>query len=286
MPEPTKNSNYCQCGQAMTKHATFRTGRYKSNHFDGPSRHSLYGTMAAMHENEAPPAVPATIDDLVCAFDSAYPTLDGQLGPKVRMRKQKTKGNPRTREVPNFNGWLNVHTLVQAGNETLERNGIKMEKIEIAETAAAGAAVSLHSSHAGPCVQQCSCTVHVTEADVLAAAEEIKKRQQQGTRSTASIVLDAKILTDDRSRSIAAGSKYVRLQPSTISSPEELRSAQASAASAGSTVPVYAPDTGRAAPASAFDPIPKSMPNGLPKGDGTRAEKIVHMFEEEFCTRT
>ena len=196
---------------------TFRTSGYKSNHFDGPARHSLYGTMAVMHENEAPPAVPATIDDLVCAFDSAYPTLDGQLGPKVRMRKQKTKGNPRTREVPNFNGWLNVHTLVQAGNETLERNGIKMEKIEIAETAAAGAAVSSHSSHAGSCVQQCSCTVHVTEADVLAAAEEIKKRQQQGTRSTASIVLDAKTLTDDRSRSIAAGSKYVRLKPSTTS---------------------------------------------------------------------
>ena len=80
---------------------TFRTGGYKSNHFDGPARHSLYGTMAAMHENEAPPAVPATIDDLVCAFDSAYPTLDSQLGPKVRMRKQKIKGNP-TREVPNF----------------------------------------------------------------------------------------------------------------------------------------------------------------------------------------
>ena len=58
---------------------TFRTGGCKSNHFDGPApsppRHSScsYGTMAAMHENEAP----LTIDDLVCAFDIAYPTLDG-----------------------------------------------------------------------------------------------------------------------------------------------------------------------------------------------------------------
>ncbi len=48
------------------------------------------------------------------------------------------------------------------------------------------------------------------------------------------------------------------------------------------TVPVYAPGTEAAAAASRFDAVPNSMPSGLPTGDGTRAAKIVHMFEEEF----
>jgi hypothetical protein len=50
---------------------------------------------------------------------------------------------------------------------------------------------------------------------------------------------------------------------------------------------VHAPGTGTVPPAAAaaarFDGIPKSMPNALPAGDGTRAEKLVRMFEVEFC---
>lgn len=232
--------------------------------------------MATMHENDAPP-VPLTIDHLVANFDNAYPTLKGQLGDKARTRKQKIKGDPTIRDVPNFNGWLNADKLVEAANDTLERNNVRLKKMEITGTAAAPAA---SGSRAGPCIQQCSCSLHLTEDDILAAAEEIKKRRLQATRSTTNVELDAKVLTNDRWRSVAAGSKYVRLTTSTISSVEELRPVAAAAA----TVPVYAPGTEpAAATASRFDAIPKSIPSALSKGDGTRAEKIVHMFEEEFC---
>jgi hypothetical protein len=234
--------------------------------------------MAATYENDAPP-VPRTIDQLVAHYDNAHPTLKGQLGDKPRTRKQKTKGDPTIRTVPNFNGWLNADKLVEAANDTLERNNVRLKKMEITGTGAAPAATG---SRAGPCIQQCSCSLHMTEDDILAAAEEIKKRRLQATRSTTDVELDAKVLTNDRSRSVAAASKYVRLKTSTISSVEELRPVAAAAA----TVPIYAPGTGTepaAAAASRFDAIPKSMPSALPKGDGTRAEKIVHMFEEEFC---
>ena len=233
--------------------------------------------MSATYENDAPP-VPLTIDHLVAHYDNAYPTLKGQLGDKPRTRKQKTKANPTVRDVPNFNGWLNADKLVEAANATLERNNVRLKKMEITGTAAAAPVAD--GSRAGPCIQQCSCSLHMTEDDILAAAEEIKKRRLQATRSTADVELDAKVLTNDRWRSVAAASKYVRLKTSTVSSVEELRPV----AAAATTIPVYAPGTEpAAAAASRFDAIPKSMPSALPKGDGTRAEKIVHMFEEEFC---
>ena len=66
---------------------------------------------------------------------------------------------------------------------------------------------------------------------------------------------------------------------------DELRRfTEPAAAAAGSAIPVYEPHLrpAQAAPV-AFAPIPSSMPCGLPGGDGTIAEKVVHMFEEEFA---
>ena len=135
---------------------TFRTGGCKSNHFDGPAspapaRPSLFLLVRnhGGHENVAP----LTIDDLVCAFDIAYPTLDGH------------------------------------------RRGLQI------------------------CAPQ--------------AVHDIIPRGAPGRR---------------RRRRLPPGRPFQ-----------------------------HAPGTGRAAPAPAsrFDPIPKSMPNGLPDDDGTRAGKIV-----------
>lgn len=239
--------------------------------------------MSATHETAARP-VAITIDHLVSAFDYAYGTLDKQLGSTVRFRKKKTKADPTIRQVPNYNGFLNAVKLVKDGNDTLERNGVRMEKFEIGKsgdgTPAAGAAPS-----EGPCIQQCLCTLHVNEDDIIAAAKEIEKRRQQATRSgNSGVELQAKILTDDRSRSIAASSEYVLLRTSTMSSVDELRrSTEPAAAAAGSIIPVYEPHLRPAqAPPVNFNPIPSSMPCGLPGGDGTIAEKVVYMFEEAF----
>ena len=241
--------------------------------------------MSATHEIAARQEVPTTTDHLVSAFDYAHGTLDKQLGSTVRLRKRKTKANPTIRQVPNYNGFLNVVKLVKDSNDTLERNGMRMEKFEIGKsddgTTVAGAA-----PREGPCIQQCLCTLHVKEDDIVAAAKEIEKRRQQATRSgNSGVELEAKILTDDRSRSIAASSEHVLLRTSTTSSVDELRlSTAASAATAGSTIPVHEPHL-RPAQAAAvnLDPIPPSMPRGLPDGEGTIAEKVVYMFEEEFA---
>ena len=127
--------------------------------------------MSTTHENSNAPPVPHTLGQLLDRYDHNFPTLSAQLGDKVRTRKQKTNAGTAAQRVPDLNGWLNAEKLIKAANEVFERNNVKLEKMDITNTAIVPAA---SSSPQGPCIQQCNCTLHVSEDAILAAADEIK----------------------------------------------------------------------------------------------------------------
>ena len=71
--------------------------------------------MSATHENNAPP-VPLALGHLLDRYDHNFPSLNAQLGDKVRTRKLKTKAGTAAQRVPDLNGWLNAENLVAAAS--------------------------------------------------------------------------------------------------------------------------------------------------------------------------
>ncbi len=236
-------------------------------------------------ENGGGNALPRSMLDVADTFDSSYPMFGKGLGYRNSTKQEKARDPNIAERVLKTNGWLPPREqLIREINASLKRNGLVMEKAEISPLPQS---LPPASGSAGACPQQCSCTVHVPVANILAFAKEFEKRGVQSTRSAAAAAaptLPCVFLTDDRMRGMAATNDYVLLTGTVPTSSDQLvrPPAEAEAADAGtSTTPVY-PAQAPPPPGMVYAPIPSTFPTGLPPGPGTKAAKIVRAFEEVF----